>query len=194
MEANVNPAPLGAYARYGKRILDGVVGLILALLTLPIVLVLLAMAWIAFGWAPLVRERRIGRNGKPFNLYRINTRKHHRADLRGRRLWLSLWLRRTSLDELPQLWNVTFGRMSLVGPRPLPPVESDKLDAAAPRRRHTTRPGLTGPWQVLARGDGRDLFDHFDIDLAYVERITFRRDLAILAHTLPTVFRHHEDV
>jgi len=181
------------YQRIGKPAFDLTIGLFLSAVTFPALVILLVLAWIGFGWPPLVRVRRVGRKGRPFSLYRVNTRKDHRTDLRGRRLRLSLWLRRTSLDELPQLWNVMLGRMSLVGPRPLPPLDAAELDTPVPRRRQIARPGLTGPWQVFARGDGRDLSNHLDVDLAYVESITFRRDLAILASTLPAVLRYRED-
>ena len=102
METDVNPSPAGAYARFGKPVLDRIVGLILAVAILPVVLVLLVMGWIAFGWPPLLRTTRDGRNGTRFNLYRVNTRKDFQTDLRGRHLRLSRWLRSTSLDELPQ--------------------------------------------------------------------------------------------
>lgn len=193
MLTDVKTAPPGIYARFGKPILDRVAGVVLALVTLPIVLVMLIMAWIAFGWAPLRRRSRVGRNGRHFNLYRIKTRWDHRTDLRGRHLRLSRWLRSTSLDELPQLWNVVLGHMSLVGPRPLDPVTALELDDDASRRQ-AARPGLTGPWQLGARGDGRRLTDYLSLDLAYVETISFRTDLIILARTVPALFRHREDV
>lgn len=192
METDVITSPRGVYARLGKPLLDRLVGLILAVLTLPIVIVLLATALLSFGWPPLLRTSRIGRNDSRFNLYKINTRKDYQTDLRGRRLRLSLWLRRTSFDELPQLWNVAFGHMSLVGPRPLHPFQALDKDAAL-EQRHRIRPGLTGPWQVEARGDGRHLLDHIEIDLDYLETLSFRRDLALLARTVPALIRNREE-
>lgn len=187
------PLAPGAYARFGKPILDRVLGLVLALLTLPVVVVLLVRSWIAFGWPPLARVSRTGRNDRRFNLYRINTRKDFQTDLRGQHLRLSSLLRSTSLDELPQLWNVVLGHMSLVGPRPLDPVMALKLQKdAAPR--HGARPGLTGPWQLDARGDGRRLTDNISVDLAYVENISFFGDLALLFRTLPVLFKEREEV
>lgn len=189
----MNPSPAGGYARFGKPILDRIVGIIFAVLTLPVVLVLLIMAWIAFGWPPLLRTTRAGRHGTRFNLYRVNTRKDYQTDLRGRHLRLSRMLRSTSLDELPQLWNVALGHMSLVGPRPIDPVTAVELDDEESLR-HTARPGLTGPWQLEARGDGRHLTDDLSLDLAYVEGISLTKDLGILARTLPTILHHREDV
>jgi lipopolysaccharide/colanic/teichoic acid biosynthesis glycosyltransferase len=193
METDANHSPGGFYARIGKPVFDRIVGLILAILTLPVVVVLLVMAWIAFGWPPLARVTRNGRDNRRFNLYRINTRKDYQTDLRGRHLRLSSLLRATSLDELPQLWNVVLGHMSLVGPRPLDPVTALELEKDATRR-HGARPGVTGPWQLEARGDGRQLTDHIELDLAYVENISFLSDLVFLVRTVPALFRHREEV
>ena len=179
------------YARVGKPTFDRFLGLILAVLTLPAVLLLLVLAWGAFGWPPLQRMGRIGRYGRRFNLYRINTRKDHQTDLRGRRLRLSSWLRRTSLDELPQVWNVVLGHMSLVGPRPLDPVVAEELNL---RQRHLARPGLTGPWQIDARGDGRAVTDNLAIDQSYLQTMSFGRDMVLLARTLPALVRRREEV
>lgn len=173
--------------------LDRVLGLVLAILTLPVVLVLLFLSWSSFGWPPLARLPRVGRDRQPFNLLRVNTEKTNRTDLRGRPLRLSRWLQSTSLDELPQLWNVVLGHMSLVGPRPLHPAQATALDQAAGHR-HRARPGVTGPWQVTARGDGRSLAEDLTIDLTYVENLSLRGDLGILARTLPALLRDREDV
>lgn len=179
------------YARFGKPIFDRVVGLLLAILTLPAVIVLVVTSWALFGWPPLQRVPRIGRRGRRFNLYRITTRRDHQTDLRGRRLRYSAFIRRTSLDELPQLWNVALGQMSLVGPRPLDPAVADELPASL-RQRQAARPGLTGPWQVEARGDGRALPENLSIDLEYVKQISFGRDVSLLIRTLPALIRRRE--
>lgn len=193
MGTDANNSPRNVYARFGKPAFDRTVGLVLALVTFPAMLTLLAVSWAAFGWPPLQRVTRIGRNRRHFNLYRINTRRDHRTDLRGRQLRISRWLRRTSLDELPQLWNVVLGQMSLVGPRPIDPAEAFELDATSARR-HRMRPGVTGPWQISARGDGRPLTDHVSIDLMYVERLSLTMDLAILARTVPALIKRREEV
>ena len=181
------------YARFGKPLLDRTLGLVLALLTLPVVLALVLISWVAFGWPALQRLQRVGRNRKQFNLYRVNTSRTHQIDLRGRRLRLSRWLRSTSLDELPQLWNVVLGHMSLVGPRPIEPARAQALDPETARR-HRVRPGVTGPWQVEARGDGRDLADHLSVDLRYVERLSLGTDLSILARTIPSLLLDREEM
>jgi lipopolysaccharide/colanic/teichoic acid biosynthesis glycosyltransferase len=93
-------------------------------------------------------------------------------------------LRRFSLDELPQLFNVLMGDMSLVGPRPLP-VDPDAFDDVASKR-HRVRPGITGPWQV-AGGHTVGYEDMIKLDLSYVDTWSIRRDLWLLMMTIPTV-------
>jgi lipopolysaccharide/colanic/teichoic acid biosynthesis glycosyltransferase len=94
-------------------------------------------------------------------------------------------LRRTSLDELPQLWNVLLGDMSLVGPRPLVPAEDARVHDWA-RRRHDVAPGITGPWQVSGR-TAIPFQDMLVLDAQYVTAWSLRRDLRILLRTIPAV-------
>jgi exopolysaccharide production protein ExoY len=193
MNANASGAPAGVYLRFVKPLIDRVLGLIFALLTLPLLLGLLAASWLTFHRMPLQRVIRIGRRGRRFSLLRVNTRRDDQTDLRGRQLRLSSWLRRTSLDELPQLWNVVLGHMSLVGPRPLDPVEAFELGRRTGAR-HAVRPGLTGLWQVEARGDGRRLIENQAIDRDYLRRASLRTDVAVLLRTLPALIRNREAV
>ena len=96
------------------------------------------------------------------------------------------FLRRTSLDELPQLWNVLKGEMSLVGPRPAPPREVEGYDLWH-RRRLSMKPGITGLWQVSARRS--EVFDdRAQLDLSYIDRWSLWLDLKILARTIPAAF------
>jgi lipopolysaccharide/colanic/teichoic acid biosynthesis glycosyltransferase len=96
------------------------------------------------------------------------------------------FLRRTSLDELPQLWNVLKGEMSLVGPRPAPPREVEAYDLWH-RRRLSMKPGITGLWQVTARRS--EVFDdRAQLDLSYIDRWSLWLDLKILARTIPAAF------
>jgi exopolysaccharide biosynthesis polyprenyl glycosylphosphotransferase len=100
------------------------------------------------------------------------------------------WLRRTSLDELPQLWNVLRGEMSLVGPRPLPVRDVARFDEPWLMRRFSAPPGLTGLWQVHGRSEsGFD--DLVAMDLEYIDRWSLGLDLRILAATVPAVLRGH---
>jgi lipopolysaccharide/colanic/teichoic acid biosynthesis glycosyltransferase len=179
------------YARFVKPVLDRTLGLVGALVTLPLLLVLVIAAWNSFGWPPIYRAAHVGRTGKRFNLYRINTRIDYETDLRGPRRRLSHWLRATSLDELPQLWNVALGHMSLVGPRPLHPMVAIELDELG-ELRSQAKPGLTGRWQVEARGDGRGLDDAVEVDIAYLAEMSLLTDLKILARTPLALIRARE--
>jgi lipopolysaccharide/colanic/teichoic acid biosynthesis glycosyltransferase len=98
------------------------------------------------------------------------------------------FLRRFSVDELPQLWNVLRGEMSLVGPRPLPVDEVRRFDDLAHRRRLSVRPGLTCLWQISGRNDVKDFKDWVRLDLEYIDNWSFWLDLKILLRTIPIVF------
>jgi lipopolysaccharide/colanic/teichoic acid biosynthesis glycosyltransferase len=119
------------------------------------------------------------------------------ASVRGRRLYkleadprvtpLGAWLRRTSLDELPQLFNVLRGEMSLVGPRPVLPWEAE-LFAEPHQRRFSVKPGITGLWQVSGRSR-LSMLEALDLDIEYVACRSFLLDLQILFRTVPAVLR-----
>ncbi len=156
---------------------------------------------------PIYRQERIGRGGRVFRCWKFRTM---RRDAESERATLLLEglnqahgaifkirddprvtrvgrvLRKTSIDELPQLWNVLRGDMSLVGPRPLP-----LADIAGDEARHSGRlavaPGLTGLWQVTARRNGHDIDEMVALDIEYANRVSFWLDLKILLLTIPTV-------
>lgn len=179
-----------------KRALDLAVALPLALALTPV------MAGIAL-WIrrdspgpALFRQQRIGYAGRPFPLLKFRTMvvgaERMGAGLAivegdSRITPLGARLRHLSLDELPQLWNIVRGDMSLVGPRPTVASQVELYDARQ-RRRLLARPGLTG----LAQVSGRNAIpwsERIEIDIAYVERWSMRRDLAILARTALVVLR-----
>jgi lipopolysaccharide/colanic/teichoic acid biosynthesis glycosyltransferase len=95
-------------------------------------------------------------------------------------------LRKWSLDELPQLWDVVVGRLSLVGPRPELVSIVERYEPWQ-HRRHVVKPGLTGLWQITARGNGEEMHEHTDLDIEYAEHVSFRGDLKIMVLTLPAV-------
>ena len=97
------------------------------------------------------------------------------------------WLRRTSLDEFPQLFNVLRGEMSLVGPRPLPVDEVQRLDDLGHRRRLSVKPGLTCLWQISGRNDLSDFKEWVRLDLEYIDNWSLWLDLKILWRTVPIV-------
>ena len=191
-----------------KRAMDIVIALVLLLVLSPL-FVLLAIAVRLTSRGPaLFRQARVGQGGLPFEMWKfrsmVATADEQREGLLARNVYgdeplfkiahdpritrLGRFLRRTSLDELPQLWNVLRGDMSLVGPRP--PL----LDEVARYAEHhfvrlDVKPGLTGPWQV----SGRNRIIHFEdvvaLESAYIADWTFGRDAMILLRTLPAVIR-----
>ncbi len=155
-----------------KRVLDTVVSLGALILLSPL-FVLIALAIKLDSRGPIVfGQRRAGFAGRPFRVYKFRTR-------------VGRVLRRTSLDELPQLWNVLRGEMSLVGPRP-EEVELVEMYAPEHRFRLKVKPGLTGPMQVYGRGAlGFD--ERLAVEREYIENLSLTRDLRIIALTLTAV-------
>ncbi|MBX3315011.1 MAG: sugar transferase [Actinobacteria bacterium] len=139
------------------------------------------------GTPVLFRQTRPGRDARPFDLIKFRTMRHGEGDDEERLTDLGRFLRSTSLDELPELWNVLRGDMSLVGPRPL---LTRYLPLYSPRqaRRHEVRPGLTG----LAQVEGRNALDweeRFELDVRYVDTWSFFGDVTIIVRTVWSVLR-----
>jgi len=197
-----------------RRAVDLLVVMI-ALLVLAIPMLLIAMA-IRLGTPgpALYRQQRLGRGGRPFTMYKFRTMRtgcsdaQHRAliarELRGedtsvdgswkidsdpRVTRIGSILRRTSVDELPQLLNVLRGQMSLVGPRPCLDWEAEMFPAKFAER-FDVPPGLTGLWQVSGRSTMGTL-EMLELDLAYVRSWSFWTDVAILLRTIPALLRGH---
>jgi lipopolysaccharide/colanic/teichoic acid biosynthesis glycosyltransferase len=179
------------YARSGKRAFDLALAGVALVLLLPIAGVLAAVIRLCFGSPVLFRQQRPGLHGAPFELIKFRTMVDRRDASGGllsdgdRLTTLGRALRAASLDEIPELWNVIRGDMSLVGPRPL-------LMRYLPRytptqaRRHDVRPGITG----LAQVGGRNSLSwerKFELDLQYIDDVSLRLDLEILAATLVQV-------
>ncbi|MFG6158409.1 sugar transferase [Halomonas sp. 1390] len=171
-----------------KRLLDIVVALAALMLLSPVLLVVALLVRWRLGTPVLFCQRRPGLGGAPFTLMKFRTMRDA-IDHQGNALLdeerltpFGLWLRSTSLDELPELWNVVKGEMSLVGPRPL---LMEYLPLYTPRqaRRHRVRPGITGWAQVNGRNaiGWEEKFEH---DLWYVEHCSLWLDLKILCLTL----------
>ena len=176
----------------GQRLLDLAVALPLALLTLPLLVAGAALAAAQNGGPWLFRQRRPGLGGRLFTLYKLQTMTSVRDPATGQLLPdaerlppLGRWLRATSLDELPQLWNVVRGDMSLVGPRPLLPAYLP-LYSPQQARRHLVRPGLTGWAQVNGR-NAISWEEKFALDSWYVDNQRLSLDLRILGRTVGRV-------
>lgn len=187
-----------------KRLVD-VAGALVGLVLLSPVLMATAMVIsLRQGSTVLFRQTRVGLHGRPFTIYKfrtmvpnaealledvahLNMRNGHafKALNDPRVTGLGVFLRRSSLDELPQLWNVLKGEMSLVGPRPPLPHEVARYDGWH-RRRLSMKPGITGLWQVEARQEPE--FDRWvEADLSYIDRWSLGLDFQILARTIPAV-------
>jgi lipopolysaccharide/colanic/teichoic acid biosynthesis glycosyltransferase len=150
-------------------------------------LVAAAVVRLTMGAPVLFRQVRPGRDGEPFTLVKLRTMRSGAGSDTERLTPFGRFLRSTSLDELPELWNVLRGDMSLVGPRPLL-VEYLPLYSERQARRHEVRPGLTG----LAQVSGRNLLDwedRLELDVRYVETWSLGLDLRILARTALAVLR-----
>ena len=174
-----------------KRVFDSIVSFLLILLLLPLFLLLAVVAFLSLGWPVLFVQKRPGLYGKPFSMYKFRTMTNKR-DADGKLLPNSerlgpfgRFLRSASLDELPELWNVFIGDMSLVGPRPLL-MEYLNCYSEEEARRHEVRPGITGWAQVNGR-NAISWKEKFALDVWYVDNRSFWLDLKILCMTVYNV-------
>lgn len=179
-----------------KRALDIVLSALgLALCLLPLALACLAIL-LTDGGPALFSQERVGRFGEPFRMYKLRTLKKsvsphfpsQEVDERTACTAVGRFLRRSSVDELPQLWNVLRGDMSLVGPRPLIPEETEVHELRRKLGVYAVRPGMTG----LAQINGRDELQgerKAALDAQYVRSMSLKNDFLILLRTLPAALR-----
>lgn len=189
-----------------KQIIDFTVALALVILgAIPFAIIALLIKLTSPG-PILFRQKRCGLNGQPFTIFKFRTmetdaeqRKQELAsfnEMSGpvfkmkndpRVTPVGKWLRKTSIDELPQLFNVLRGEMSLVGPRPLPVEEVKRFDVLAHRRRLSVKPGITCLWQISGRNEVSDFNDWVRLDLEYIDNWSLWLDMKILWRTIPIV-------
>lgn len=199
----------GFYARHGKRALD----IILALALLPVAAIIVtigALGLMAQGHKPFFTQQRLGRNGHSFRIWKLRTMAEN-ADVMLQRIldrdpmrraeWnstqklkndprvttLGAILRKTSIDELPQLLNVLRGDMSMIGPRPMM-LEQAAIYGPDLQNYLSLRPGITGQWQVTERNNA-DFSKRAATDTDYARHLNFRTDLGIAARTITTMLR-----
>ncbi|HBM85957.1 MAG TPA: sugar transferase [Opitutae bacterium] len=170
-----------------KRIFDILISIALICLLLVPFLLLCLLQFIALGRPLFFRQQRAGQNEKVFSILKLRTMRNGAGTDAERLTSWGQFLRSTSLDELPELWNVLRGEMSLVGPRPLPTIYLQRYSPQQARR-HETRPGITGWAQVNGR-NGLTWERQFELDLWYVQHRSCLLDLKILALTIRTVLR-----
>ncbi|MGC1506562.1 MAG: sugar transferase [Sulfitobacter sp.] len=202
------PGPVYLYRHLGKRIMD----VLFVLLTLPFSLPIIALSALALwlsGGTPFYTQDRLGAGGKRFSILKLRTmvpdadkvlEEYLAGDPEMRREWdeiqklrndpritpLGHLLRKTSMDELPQLLNVLLGQMSLVGPRPMMPEQLEMYGDTT--HYNAVKPGITGLWQVSARNNERFTYRN-EVDSAYERSLSLKMDLTILFKTIGVVLR-----
>ena len=181
------------YRKYIKTILDWCVALVL-IIALSWLLLLIILVYVILWEFPIFfGQKRIGKDNLSFHMWKFRTLSvNDELPLQDRSFWWGKFLRLTSLDELPQLWNVVKKDMSLVGPRPLP-GEYLPLYSQEQIKRHEVRPGITG----LAQMNGRNSISwqrKFELDLYYVDNISFKLDLLIWIKTVALLLSFKKDV
>lgn len=202
-----SPHPLGGLS---KRLLDCAIAGTLLVLTLPLMAIVVGLILVLDGGAPLFAHSRVGYGGRNFACYKFRTMRRDADAILAAHLaarpeaarewdetrklrddprvtWLGAFLRKSSLDELPQLFNILKGEMSCVGPRPVTRDELLRYDTHVDDYLRS-RPGLTGLWQVMGRS-GTDFATRVSFDHHYVSTWSFLSDLSILARTPVAVFR-----
>jgi undecaprenyl phosphate N,N'-diacetylbacillosamine 1-phosphate transferase len=190
--------PYGPYEKYLKRPIDLLCGLAAVLVFGWLYILLIILGFIFMRGNPFFTQERPGKNGKIFKLIKFRTM-DNRRDKNGEYLpdevrlnKYGRFLRKTSLDEIPEAFNIIKGDMSLIGPRPLL-VQYLPLYSEKQKHRHDVRPGLSGYAQVNGR-NSISWTHKFELDCEYVEKITFLGDLKILFQTIGKAFLKQEGI
>lgn len=190
--------PYGPYEKYFKRILDLICGLTAVIVFSWLYIILIILGTIFMGGNPFFTQERPGKDEKLFKLIKFRTmdnRKNKNGELLPDEIRLNAYgrfLRKTSLDEIPEAFNIIKGDMSLIGPRPLL-VQYLPLYSQRQRHRHDVRPGLSGYAQVNGR-NSISWTHKFELDCEYVGKITFIGDLKILFQTIGKAFIKQEGI
>lgn len=192
-----------------KRAFDVVFSLAIMLLGLPIFLLISFLIMCTSEGNPFYSHTRVGRGGRPFRCYKFRTmyvnaderleqllkanpkfhkewKSKHKLQNDPRITFIGKFLRRTSLDELPQFWNVLIGDLSIVGPRPVVPIEVHRHMGHKAAYILSVRPGLTGLWQVFGRSNTSYKY-RIKLDEKYIRKQTFSLDLFLIIKTLPVM-------
>ena len=189
---------IGEYQRVVKRVMDLAVCVLVLIPGIPVMLLAAVAVWLDSGRPVLFKQPRAGENGRPFDIFKFRTMVRgaealppepsaHKPASDPRVTRVGRILRRTSLDELPQFFNVLKGEMSLVGPRPELPAIVERYEPWQ-RQRFTVPPGITGWWQVSGRSE-RMMHLNTEDDLYYIKNYSLFLDLQILAKTVWVVFK-----
>ncbi len=199
----VSPELMQPWEEVAKRTMDIVVSLLILVLGLPVWLLTALVVKLSSKGPMFFVQDRVGKNGSVFRMAKF--RSMYTDDRRGptwtaendpRVTPFGRFIRKTHLDEIPQLWNVLNGEMSLVGPRPEQPHYVEKFTQMLPyyRRRHKVRPGVTGWWQVKVKSNPESLEEiknRLRYDFFYIENMSFKLDLEIMVRTVFVMLRGH---
>ena len=199
--------PEASWQSVVKQVLDVTVAFSLLLVLLPVFALVALLIRRSSPGPAFFQQQRAGLNGHPFTMYKFRTMVTNAEQLKQelaalnemsgpvfkithdpRVLPIGRFLRKFSIDELPQLYNVLRGEMSLVGPRPLPVDEVQRFDDVGHRRRLSVKPGLTCLWQVSGRNEVSDFKEWVRLDLEYIDHWSLWLDIQILIRTIPAVF------
>ena len=173
------------YQKYFKKLFDIILSLILIISLFPVMILIFFLVWITIGF-PIFRQKRPGSNSKVFTLYKFKTLYEisNNTSQKKKQNKIGNFLRKTGLDELPQLYNVIKNDMTLVGPRPLL-VEYLKKYSSYEKKRHLVKPGITGLAQVNPDPSGVKLWKKsIKLDIHYVNNVSFFLDIQILLKTV----------
>jgi lipopolysaccharide/colanic/teichoic acid biosynthesis glycosyltransferase len=205
VEADAPAHIMNRYERFVKPVVDRVGAVAMLLLLSPLLAVIAFLIRVNMGSGVIFKQARVGKDERLFTVYKFRTmtpdrrrgggpppggherRRTHKSPRHPLVTPLGRLLRQFGVDELPQLWNVVLGDMSLVGPRPELPWIVERYEAWQ-HRRHVVKPGITGLWQVTTRGVGV-MHDRTDVDLEYLDRISFRSDVWLMLKTIPVMIR-----
>ena len=200
-------APEATWAMLIKGVIDRVLAIVLIIATFPLWVFAMIGIKISSPGAIMFKQERGGRSGKPFRMYKFRTMIAEAEEKKGELIDMNEmsgpvfkiqndprvfpfgdFLRRWSIDELPQLLNVLLGQMSIVGPRPLPVDEVERIQESSQRRRLSMKPGITCVWQVSGRSEITSFEEWVKLDLDYIDGWSLWLDLKILLKTVPAVF------
>jgi len=178
------------YKKYFKRLFDIIFSLSLIVLLSPVMILVFFLVWFVIGY-PIFKQKRPGLNNKIFTLYKFKTLYDSIKKIpeSKRECKSGNFLRKTGLDELPQLFNILINDMSFIGPRPLL-VEYLKKYTSYEKKRHTVKPGITGLAQVNPEPNGiKSWSKSIRLDIYYVNNISFTLDMQILLKTFKLILR-----
>lgn len=199
---NTRAIPLDNMANAAlKRIMDIIISLIMIILTMPIMIVAFLGVKLSSKGPPIFKQKRVGKNNKEFTMYKFRSMRVNDQEDTGwttaednRKTKFGTFMRKTGIDELPQFFNVLFGSMSIIGPRPELPVYVEKYREEIPLYmvKHQVKPGITGLAQIYGYRGDTSIEKRIELDIQYIENWTLFNDIKILVATPFKMFNRNE--